>query len=554
MSNKKIIYIIFCILSFNAFSFLGENVDPQIEVVSISYDKQVELELVVRFDEGYYLSANRDFVNFELPESNRFKIDSVIYPEANAKDGEYYSGDIYFKLKLKQIDKSKTEPTIESLLMNYQFCDADGLCFFPDSKKVSVEIESGLQQESPKSGSGRIFYILLLAFIGGIILNVMPCVLPILSIKALSLVKQSNGSKKSIFINSLLYSLGILVTFLSLATLVALLKLAGNSVGWGFQFQNLGFNIFLTVLIFVFALSLFDLFIVNFQVGSKLTNSHSVYIGSFLSGIVAVLLATPCTAPLLGTALGFAFSQSIGYIFLIFILIGVGFSLPFLLLGIFPKIVQLLPKPGNWMNTFKEFMGFLLLVTSLFLLKTISSMMGLAYTFRFLFFLIILGFFLWVFGKVQKRGLKKSLRLSLYLVILALSIGSGVLLLGRPKEISQISVDKYEAYNRQKFDSELVELEIAAGKRVFLAFGANWCTTCKLNEARVLNNPKIVEFFADNDIVVYYGDFTKGSEEILAWLQRYDRAGVPFYLYYEDGEVEILPEILSMQKVYNLLD
>lgn len=542
------------ILTVNAYAFFGENPEPQIDFLSIENNKNIEISLQVSFDEGFYLSANKEFVNFSLIGDEDFKLVKVEYPKANAKNQEYYSGLTVFKLILKQRDVSKIGEFSQGIKMNYQFCDEAGTCFFPDSEEVEISFTLEQAKQTEKTKTSSLLLILLLAFIGGISLNIMPCVLPILSIKALSLVNQAEGSKKEIIYNSLLYSLGILVSFLVLATIVAVLKLVGTSVGWGFQLQSVGFNLFLLILIFVFALSLFDVFVLSVRMGSGISKTKSVYLGSFLSGIIAVLLGTSCTAPVLAPVLGFAFSQSIAYVFLIFILIGVGFSLPFLLLGFFPKLIQKLPKPGNWMNTFKEFMGFLLLFTSLIMLNTVSNMMGLAYTLKVVLFLTILALILWVFGKVQKKGYKKRPRLALYGILLISAIVAGYVILEQAKEPAQVESNKYEAYNRMEFDSEIVRAEVEAGKRVFLAFGASWCSSCRTNERRVLNRTEIVDFFKEHDIAVYYGDFTQGNEEILAWIKEYNRAGVPFYIYYDGEKVELLPENLSVQRIYNLVE
>jgi len=195
----------------------------------------------------------------------------------------------------------------------------------------------------------------------------MPCVLPLLSVKALNLIEQSSHDKSAIFKSSLLYGLGILVSFLALAFTVIVLKSSGELFGWGFQFQNPLFVLILLTIIFIFSLSLFDVFTINpprkasDKAGSL--RAGKSYGGSFLTGIFAVLVATPCTAPFMGAALGFAFSQTPLIIIVIFTSLSVGFALPFVLLGLFPALIKKIPKPGLWMNTFKEFMGFLLLGT-----------------------------------------------------------------------------------------------------------------------------------------------------------------------------------------------
>lgn len=241
---------------------------------------------------------------------------------------------------------------------------------------------------------------LLFAFIGGIILNVMPCVLPVLSLKALSLVEGSRKEPGEMLKGALAYTGGVLVCFAILAGLVIGLKSAGELVGWGFQFQNWKFVLALVAMVWLFALSLFEVFVISLpgQAAAAEASQKSGHWGSFLSGAVAVLLATPCTAPFLGSALGYAFSQPAPLILLFFLMIGLGLALPFLVLGFFPGATRWIPRPGNWMTVFREIMAFLLVATVVWLLDILHSLVG-AGLLPVLWYLLLLALAAWIYGQ-----------------------------------------------------------------------------------------------------------------------------------------------------------
>ena len=265
-----------------------------------------------------------------------------------------------------------------------------------------------------------------MAFAGGVILNVMPCVLPVLSVKAMSIVKQAGMDNRKILKQSLTYTAGILVSFAILAAAAVTLRAAGRVIGWGFQFQNTAYIISLLSIVFLFALSLFDVFVIDTpDLGffSRL-NSNGIF-SSFFSGVFAVILATPCTAPFLGTALGFAFSQTPFLIFILFIAIGLGLSLPFILTGFFPKIIRGIPKPGPWMSIFKEIMGFGLLLTALWLISVIGAQKGTEGVVRSLGFLLFLGLSSWVFGKFGNSTEKSSRRIAALAAAVIISAAGG---------------------------------------------------------------------------------------------------------------------------------
>jgi thiol:disulfide interchange protein len=360
------------------------------------------------------------------------------------------------------------------------------------------------------------------------------------------LIQQSGDNKKKILLNSFSYAGGILFSMLILGGLVMAIKASGTLLGWGFQFQNPPFVLILTSLVLLFGLSLFEVFFINPpQAAGKVAgkqNSHG-YLGSFVTGIMAVLLATPCTAPLLGSALGFAFSQSGGIILVFFSLIGLGLALPFILLGFFPAIVNKLPKPGEWMNRFREIMGFLLMGTVIYLLTILHGQLGSGFR-GIMWFLLILSFSAWLYGRSQRSG--RRLRIIFLALSLLIAGTGGVIFIDLNN--SDTALGQAQNIDKEKitFSPELVEQYRSAGQPLFLEFSADWCATCRTNHLTVLDRDFRRDLFSEQGIVYMVGDYTRNDPVISQWLADFERAGVPLYVYYAPGkEPVVLPEILT---------
>lgn len=542
--KKLNIWILLFILSFSLFS------QEALISYSLKNDDQHGWSIAVlyQFPEGYHQTHSEDFFRFELQSQQQgLELGEIIYPEGIEEKGfiQYYDQAELIRPILAFPEGEVLEGT---LIAQYQLCDDAGVCLFPKSTEIPFAVESSFLDV--KNGPGLFMYILL-AFLGGVLLNLMPCVLPLLSVKALSLVKQSNESKKTILLNSWSYAGGILFSMLVLALLVVLLQSSGRVLGWGFQFQSPVFVYVLTALIFIFSLSLFDLYIFQTPKVANRKNTGGLG-GSFVTGIFAVLVATPCTAPFMGTAMGFAFSQPPLTVILLFSFLGLGFALPFILLGIFPQVVKKIPKPGNWMVIFKEFMGFLMLGTVIYLLGTLHSQIGekiksVLWTFLFV------GLALWIFGKSQNPRNKKIKKWLLRIAAIAvfafphftlLSISSGAALGSYSQSDEWVN-----------FDPAVLE-ELREEQPVFLEFTADWCTTCKLNHRNVLDTSFRRELFEEHNVVYMLGDYTLADETIGQWLRGFQRAGVPFYAVYLPAKEEpiILPEILSKEILRQALD
>ncbi|MFP4618017.1 MAG: thioredoxin family protein [Spirochaetaceae bacterium] len=533
--------------------------------LSIPKGETARFEVVYTIPQGYYQEKQEEMFTVSSPSGSPVVIEHIEYPEGEVKNGTVtYEGETVIEV-VAGVKAEAAEGEHEvPITASYQLCDEGGTCFFPEEERELFEITisrgsaagtsagtaAGGASESGASGTtlAGLLRFFLFAFIGGVLLNIMPCVLPVLSLRAINLVKQSGSSRRELFTGSLLYSGGIVISLTALAAVVVILKLSGEMVGWGFQFQNPWFVVFLAAVIFVFALSLFDVYVFQPPTmgGSLRKAGEKGYIGSFFNGIIAVLLATPCTAPLLGPALGFAFSQPTSIIFTMFFLIGLGFSLPFLLLGVWPSLIQKLPTPGPWMNTFKELMGFLLLATVVYLLSILEHQISAEGLLRVLLFLLLLGFFLWILGKVSKPSAdrKKKWIILIVLIILTVSAGGRILRFEAPAEAAAAATvrEGWEAFEPEKLESYRKE-----GKPVFVVFSAKWCTVCTVNEQTVLFTETADTLFEERGIAVLYGDYTNKDPLLEEWIRSYGRAGVPVYAYYspEADSYTLLPEVLT---------
>lgn len=552
--------------------------------IELREDGNSSFEVAFYIPDGFYQSKQQDFFTVSAPQSSPLEVASVQYPEGVQEEGP--EGEIKYYDSTTLTVEVSTREDIDAgeyripFTASYQLCDEAGTCFFPQDETILVQFEvpqdleasdtttnngagfsndGSLTPSSPTAASvslGILLRFLLFALIGGLLLNVMPCVLPVLSIRALNLVKQSGNSRREIFTGSLFYTLGVLVSLLILAGVVIGLKLSGELVGWGFQFQNPGFVVFLIIVVFVFALSLFDVFV--FQPprmnGAIQRAGSKGYIGSFFNGIIAVLLATPCTAPLLGPALGFAFSQPPLVIVLTFSMVGIGFALPFLLIGLRPSLINKLPKPGPWMNTFKELMGFVLFATAIYLLSILRHQVTPEQLVQVLLFLLIIGFLLWIYGKTASPVISRKRKWIILGLIIILSVSAaGRLLEFKNGPDTQSTTAIREGW--EQFSVEKLEEYQQADNPVLVVFSAKWCTVCKLNEQTVLHTERGDALFRSKDVKLLYGDYTNQDPVIEEWIRFYGRAGVPVYAYYHSGEeYTLLPEVLSFKILENHLN
>src|SRR5512133_3276521 len=407
-----------------------------------------------------------------------------------------------------------------------------------------------------------IFTFLLFGFLGGLILNLMPCVLPVISLKIFGFVQQAGQSRQKILRSGIAFTIGIFAWFIGLAILLIALKGAGRDVTWGgFQFTNPYFVLVLSVIVLVFALNLFGVFEVSLpqSVTSSLlsTSERRDLLGSFSQGVFATVLATPCTAPFLGTALGFAFTQSAAIILAMFIAIAAGMSAPYLLLSAQPAWLRFLPRPGPWMVHVKQFMGFLLLATLLFLLYVLGAQRGLEGSTWASCFLLVISVACWMKGAFVVPTASAVKRIVVLALMLLLVIGSGVYFIGDKFQSAKIaSTESQIRGDWQPFTPERLQTELEQGRTVFVDFTAAWCLTCKFNEASVLESQDVREAFQRHGIVKLKADWTNGDPVITKLLQQFGRPGVPLYVLYpaKNEEPIVFPEVLTKGMILDKLE
>ena len=393
--------------------------------------------------------------------------------------------------------------------------------------------------------------LLVLAFIGGLILNLMPCVFPVIGIKIMGFVNQAGASRRKVVYHGLIFTLGVLASFWVLTTVLLALRSGGAQLGWGFQLQSPAFVLLLSLFLFAFALNLSGLFEVGQSavgVGSDLTGK-SGFSGTFFSGVLATVVATPCAAPFLAPALGAALTLPLLTSFLVFTVIGLGLSTPYLLLSAFPGLINKLPRPGPWMETFKHGMSFFLYATVAYLLWVLSGQLSDEELFapsaflKILFSLIILALGLWVYGKWAAFHRQPKVRRYAFVatfVLIGVALWTGMQGT-RQLDSSQLAVQW------EKWEPGKAEALAEKGHIVYVDFTARWCVTCQTNKAAVFSSDKIVESITSHEVILLKADWTNRDAGISEELQRFNRSAVPFNLIYSPGSKtpEILPEILT---------
>ncbi|MDQ8202392.1 thioredoxin family protein [Pelagicoccus sp. SDUM812003] len=383
---------------------------------------------------------------------------------------------------------------------------------------------------------------LLYAFLGGMILNLMPCVFPVLSIKVLGFVQQSGEDKGKILSHGLAFTVGVLVSFWALAGTLIALRSAGESLGWGFQLQQPEFVIVLLVIMFLFGLSLAGVFEMGTSAISLAGKVKSEgFSGSFFSGVIATAVATPCTGPFMGQALGFALTLSAAQSLSIFTLLALGMATPYLVLSANPKLINKLPRPGPWMETFKQVMAFPMFATCIWLIWLLGGHLGNDGLLWVLGGLLVISIGAWIYGRWNTPSRKTPTRRLATGVAILVTLGGLWLMFPRQSE------GGHDEMGWQAYSPDLVERLKTGGKPVFVDFTADWCLTCKANEVRVFSSDRVVEALAEREVALVQADWTKRDPEITKALERFGRSGVPLYLLYagDGSEPRVLPQLLS---------
>lgn len=415
-----------------------------------------------------------------------------------------------------------------------------------DFYKTLTPIDSVKGTAVVKSTESEKSYVeyLLFAFLGGLILNLMPCVLPVISLKLFGLMKHRNYTQRQLFQHNLSYTLGVLSTFMALALVVAGLKAGGEEIGWGFQLQSPAFILVMMLILFVLSLNLFGLFEFVTPGGSKLGSAQTEegFVGDFFSGVLITVLSTPCSAPFLGTALTFAFTTTVTTIFVMFFAIGLGLAFPFIMTAVFPKTLALFPKPGPWMEKLKYFLGVTLVVTIIWLYDVFVSLVDFEQVSWRLNILFLLWFFAFFFAKKISQSIWS--RALVFVLPLALT---GMALKHLPLKPTQHDLAvKASVWAPWSMEA----LEANKGKTVFMDFTAEWCLTCKVNKKLVLETDSFKAFTEKNGLVLMRADWTKRDDHITKFLMANGAAGVPAYFVQKpSGEIVALGETISIGKI-----
>jgi thiol:disulfide interchange protein DsbD len=402
---------------------------------------------------------------------------------------------------------------------------------------------------------------LFLGFLGGLILNLMPCVLPVISLKIFGFLQHAGQSRRKIFESGLFFALGIFAWFVGLALVLVALRHAGHQITWALQFTNPYFVLGMSAVVLIFALNLFGVFEISLPqslnrglLGMGASEGHAA---SFFQGVFATVLATPCTAPFLGTALGFAFTQPALVIFAIFLAIAAGMSLPYVILCAQPAWIRLLPKPGAWMLQVKQLMGFLLLATLLFLLYVLGAQRGLEALTWASAFLLVSALACWMKGAFFTPTASAAARISAGAIIIFLLVAGGRYFIAdkfasaRMTASTEVSGGEWQAFTPETLQSELDQ-----GHSVFVDFTAAWCITCKFNEASVLESAAVRDAFHAHAVTKLRADWTNGDPVITKLLQHFGRPGVPLYVLYpgKNAEPIVFPELLTKGMVLDKLE
>jgi thiol:disulfide interchange protein DsbD len=409
--------------------------------------------------------------------------------------------------------------------------------------------------------------MLLYAFIGGLILNIMPCVLPVIALKILGFVGESRSDPRHVRKLGLVYALGVLVSFLALAAVVIGVKAAGHRAGWGMQFGSPVFVVCLTTLVMLVALNLFGVFEVNLggralDAAGGLASKHGAA-GAFFNGVLATVLATPCTAPFLSIALGFAFAQKAPVILLMFLAVGVGLAAPYVVLSWNPAWLKFLPKPGAWMEKFKIAMGFPMLATAVWLFNLAAGSYGKSVLWLGVF-LVMVAFAVWIFGEFVQRGRTRKgvvLAIVLILVISGYAFALENQLHWRAPIVLSNATDSLkespDGIAWQRWSPEALAKARSEGRPVIVDFTADWCLTCQINKKTSIEIPSVRTKLKESNAVALLGDYTHFPENISTELNRFNRAGVPLVLVYPKEATAppiVLSEILTPGIVLNALD
>ena len=512
----------------------------------------------------YYLYRDRFKFNAVDPTT---QLQSPIFEMGKRKYDEFFEQEleVYYGQTTVKVPFTAGQETME-IQIESQGCADAGLCYPPYKQWLTIDVTTNnvLISDTPTAAakaamqsnnfaqqnqSLSLLWVLGFALVGGMILNLMPCVFPVLSIKVLSFTTthQTQRQKQA---HGLAYTLGVTSTFVAIAAIMLSLRAAGEAIGWGFQLQSPLFVVILIYLFFVMGMALSG----YLEIGTSLmsigqsSNQSDGLSSSFMTGVLATTVASPCTAPFMGPALGFAISQPTYIALLVFAFLGLGMALPFIILTWIPGLTSKLPKPGVWMDSFKQFLAFPLYMTAAWLLWVVGRQTSVNVVAVAVLGIILVAMAMWLTKLRQSSG-KKATDFTPANVFAAACLIAALTI-----PVLTISKDSepplWESYSAQR----LAELN-QAGKPIFVNLTADWCITCLANE-RVAFTDSFYKLLEDNRITYLKGDWTNNDPEITKLLNQFQRSGVPLYLVYPAGQgsPEVLPQILLESTVINALN
>ena len=506
------------------------------------------------------------------------------YNEVLEFENLVFKGHFQIKIPVKAVADGYDSLTTNATF-HYQACD-NSICLAPASIDIRIGRNAGSLKKNDKGnvagtapglnnaagndgsagqgglagkeGAAAVALLLFFAFVGGIILNLMPCVLPVLSLKLFSLIKQAGQSRSRLVALGISTTAGILASFWALAGIVAAIKAGGGAAGWGMQFQSAGFIAFMVVILTAFAMSFFGVFEVWLP-GSATTRMDAAghkagLVGAFFTGALLVLLSTPCSAPFLGTAMGFAFTASTPVLFLFFTAAGLGLALPYLVVCAFPAVLKVFPKPGPWMVKLQKAMGVLLLATVAWLLWIVNEQAGNTGVALFLGIVLVSGVFSFIIGKFAPPGVAFRREAGAFAVAIAILAG-GWFAFAAP-QYEKVLSDRFNARMAKqvledgwyRYSPQLVAEFAKAGRTIFIDATADWCLTCKANEAAVLSDQALLQKLDSAGVVRMKADWTRETPEVNELLYSMGKSGVPAYAIYpkgDKGKQVVLPELLT---------
>ncbi|HVP17597.1 MAG TPA: thioredoxin family protein [Spirochaetia bacterium] len=410
---------------------------------------------------------------------------------------------------------------------------------------------AGASTPSPGVGLPGFLIALALAFIGGVILNLMPCVLPVISLKVFSFIRNSGDGQGSALRHGLLFAAGVLVSFWVIAGVLTALRAGGQLIGWGFQFQSPVIVTITAALFFLIGLNLLGVFEFNFPIGVGSLSGRTGSAGSFLSGLLATAVATPCTAPFMGAALGYALTQPAAVSFVVFTALALGLAAPYVLLSALPGLAKRIPRPGPWMVTLRQVLAFPMLGAVIWMMYVLETQTGFPSILVLLSTLLAAGLGAWIYGRWG--GVERTRRSRVISACLAVVLVVGATAFSASRSAAAVSSsapgtasDPARGAWEPWSPGRLSQLQ-AAGTPVFVDFTAKWCLTCQVNEKVALENPAVQSAFHEAEVATLRADWTDRNDAIAAALARLGRAGVPVYALYPRGSSipVLLPEVLT---------